>query len=86
MTGSPAGRAADLHVAECGDSGLLVTFTGPGDQPWQMARQVATSLLRQRPPGLIDVVASYASTFLAFDLVPAESALQPTAGPSLAAI
>ena len=56
-----------MHVSECGDSGLLVTLTGDGDQPWRMARQVAISLLRDRPAGLIDVVASYASVFLAFD-------------------
>jgi KipI family sensor histidine kinase inhibitor len=67
VTRPPAARSADLHVAECGDSGLLVTLTGAGDQPWRMARHIATSLLQDPPAGLVDVVASYASVFLAFD-------------------
>jgi KipI family sensor histidine kinase inhibitor len=62
-----SGAAPGLQVADCGDSGLLITVTGDGDRPWQLAREVAAALRAGAPAGLVDVVASYASVFVAFD-------------------
>ena len=57
-----------ISVADCGDAGLLVTVHGDDrDDAWGVARGIATALLAARPPGLVDVVASYASVFVAFD-------------------
>jgi KipI family sensor histidine kinase inhibitor len=62
-----SGHASGLRVDDCGDSGLLITVTGDGDRPWRVAREVADALRSARPDGLIDVMASYASVFIAFD-------------------
>lgn len=60
--------AAAVEVADCGDSGLLVTVTGGSSvEQWITARTLADSLRQANPAGLIDVVASYASVFIAFD-------------------
>jgi KipI family sensor histidine kinase inhibitor len=59
--------APGLHVADCGDSALLITVTGDGDRPWQVAREVADALRAAAPDGLVDVIPSYASVFVAFD-------------------
>lgn len=57
-----------LSVSDCGDAGLLVTVQGDGrDHTWGLARGIATELLTCRPPGVVDVVASYASVFVSFD-------------------
>ena len=62
-----SGDDSGLRVDDCGDSGLLVTVTGAGDRPWHVAREVAAALRSAGPDGLVDVVASYASVFVAFD-------------------
>jgi KipI family sensor histidine kinase inhibitor len=62
-----SGDASGLRVDDCGDSALLLTVAGDGDRPWRLAREVADALRAARPDGLVDVVASYASVFVAFD-------------------
>jgi KipI family sensor histidine kinase inhibitor len=59
---------SSISVSDCGDAGLLVTVDGGGrDDTWGIARGIATALLADRPPGLVDVVASYASVLVSFD-------------------
>jgi KipI family sensor histidine kinase inhibitor len=66
---------ARISVSDCGDAGLLVTIDGGGrDDTWDVARGIATALLAARPPGLVDVVGSYASVFVAFDPLRADRA------------
>lgn len=57
--------APAIAVSECGDAGLLVTVDG--DDAWAVAHGIAAELLARRPPGIVDVLASYASVFVAFD-------------------
>jgi KipI family sensor histidine kinase inhibitor len=59
---------APISVSDCGDAGLLVTIAGGGrDRTWGIARGIAAALLGSPPPGVVDVVASYASVFVSFD-------------------
>lgn len=59
---------SSTSVADCGDAGLLVTVHGDDrEDTWGVARGIATAVLAARPPGLVDVVASFASVFVAFD-------------------
>jgi KipI family sensor histidine kinase inhibitor len=69
-----SGEDSGLRVDDCGDSGLLVSVTGDGDRPWHVAREVAAALRSAGPDGLVDVVASYASVFVAFDPLRADPA------------
>jgi KipI family sensor histidine kinase inhibitor len=57
-----------ISVADCGDAGFLITVElGGRDRTWGVARGIAMALLACRPPGVVDVVASYASVFVSFD-------------------
>lgn len=57
-------------ITDYGNSGVLVAMTGPDpDRRWSAAQALADALWSRRPPGLIDLVASYADVFVAFDPV-----------------
>jgi KipI family sensor histidine kinase inhibitor len=65
---SPLHPTGPVQVADCGDSGLLATISGPSaEENWLLARSVADAVRSARLPGLVDVLASYASVFVAFD-------------------
>lgn len=55
-------------ITDYGDSGLLVAVAGPdADARWWAAQSLADSLWSTRPTGLVDLLASYAHVFVAFD-------------------
>jgi KipI family sensor histidine kinase inhibitor len=55
-------------ITDYGDAGLLVSMSGRGaDERWAAAQSLADSLWSLRPEGLVDLVASYADVFVAFD-------------------
>lgn len=55
-------------IIDYGDSGLLVSMSGPdADTRWSAAQSLADALWSIRPKGLVDLVASYADVFVAFD-------------------
>lgn len=60
----------DARVEECGDSGLLVTFAGAeAADRREAARRLADHLEDVAPAGLVDVLASFDTVFVAFDPV-----------------
>lgn len=66
--------AADVpmrrSITDYGDSGLLVSLSGgDADRRWAAAQALADALEAARPTGLVDLVASYADVFVAFDLL-----------------
>ena len=58
------------EIAEYGDAGLLVTYRQPdaGDR-WEAAQALQSALLEHRGDGVVDVVASFETAFIAFDPV-----------------
>ncbi|MFT4009492.1 MAG: allophanate hydrolase subunit 1 [Nocardioidaceae bacterium] len=61
-------------VRAYGDAGLLVEFDGGDrDQRWGAARDLGAALRSAPPPGVLDVVASFASVFVSFDPLAVES-------------
>jgi KipI family sensor histidine kinase inhibitor len=64
----PLEESSPVRVADCGDSGLLATISGgSAEENWLRARSVADAVLSAQLAGLVDVLASYASVFVAFD-------------------
>lgn len=64
-----------LRVNPYGDAGLLVEFDG-GDREsrWQAARDLGAFLRAAPPQGVMDVVASFTSVFVAFDPLSSDTA------------
>lgn len=62
-------ETAAYEVVEYGDAGLLVTYRQPeaGDR-WEAAQALQSALLEHRDDGVVDVVASYETAFVSFDL------------------
>ena len=66
----PPVQSRDFRIDECGDSGILVTFLGPGVHTrWEGARAMAWKLTEAAPPGMVDLLASFDTLFVAFDPV-----------------
>ena len=57
----------DLDLLDYGDSGVLVNLPTTGDDPCAIGRSLMSSLLRDRPRGLVDVVSSFVTVYVAFD-------------------
>jgi KipI family sensor histidine kinase inhibitor len=64
---------SQLHpavIAEYGDCGLLVTFTHDDrDARWDAGQALQSALLARADAGIVDVVASYDTAFVSFDLL-----------------
>jgi KipI family sensor histidine kinase inhibitor len=66
--GLPAEPA--FEIDEYGDSGVLVSFTDPDRSAcWERARRMAQQLSAMPPAGLVDVLSSFDTLFVAFDPV-----------------
>jgi KipI family sensor histidine kinase inhibitor len=62
--------SASATIAEYGDSGLLVSFTheDPAER-WAAGQALQAALSDRRAEGIVDVVASFESVFVTFDLL-----------------